>query len=285
MPKKAYRVAWIGPESTAIQYFLDRFKTSCTRLGYEPRIMRTTLADADIGDQDRILLSSLNRADFPFETSAALEVSGTIVPWGVVTDSWHFGSRRSGPAAITHWQQPWFRWWDSWFGWFFPEAARPGSLTASAFSPIVTPLDYALPCGAAAIATHHDSHLAILSACRNTAHMLGQQATQACWTSSVCQTLAELAVLDSSPDRVVWDDTLLPCLPGESLDQPVHELFGQLEQLVPIDKLITSIGAENLHLWSALQERGCVDLIVKPGHALALSNLLYHHDASQRQLA
>lgn len=284
LPRKAYRVAWIGPDTDSCQYVLDRFLASCAQLGYEPQITRAQSIDVRcVADQDRIVLSSVNRADYPHETIEALTISGNIVPWGVITGSWHLGSRRSGQGTVTHWQQPWFRWWDSWLGWFFPEAARPGSLTTTAFSPIVTPLDYALPSGAV-IASPCNSHLAILCACENTASLLHQQATHAGWSASVCRTMVDLRSLTCPPERVMWDDTFLPCLPQESLDQAVDELLGRIEQDTPAARLITSIGAENLHLWPALQKRGCVDVLVKPGAALALSNLLFY-DFSQRQLA
>ena len=284
-PQPDYRIAWIGLEAGPCDYVLERFIGCCKHMGIQPHVDRTDCLDLErVRDCDRIVLTSNNRACYPDREVESLTTTSQIVPWGVVTGSWHLGSRRSGQGIVTHWQQPWFRWWDSWLGWFFPEVTRPGSLVTNGFGSLVVPLDYALPPAAMAVAPS-DHRVAILSACRQTADMLIRQAEHCGWTArgyaSWDECLSAInATISPKPELVVWDDSLLPCLPGIDLAEAVEELFSQSERLDPATKLVASVGFENIHLWSALSQRGWVDMLVKPSAALGLSNYLYYQAKS-----
>ena len=288
-PQSAYRIAWIGPETGPCDYVLERFIGCCNQMGIQPHVERSDSLELERArDCDRILLTSNNRALYPDREVATLMTTGQIVPWGVVTGSWHLGSRRSGQGIVTHWQQPWFRWWDSWLGWFFPEVARPGSLVANGFGSLVVPLDYAMPPAALPV-TASDHRVAILSACRQTADMLTRQAVHSGWTAQTYSSWDDcLSAINSKtipkPELVVWDDSLLPCLPGIDLAEAVEKLFSLSERLDPTTRLVASLGFENIQLWSALSKRGWVDMLVKPSAALGLSNYLFYQ-ALQRQVA
>ncbi len=107
--ERNYRIAWIGVLGPC-DYVLERFRGCCDQLGIASDVRRSTLLDPGVlHDCDRIVLTSNTRAHYPDDAVQRLTTSGQIVPWGVVTSSWHLGSRRSGAGMVTHWQQPWFR--------------------------------------------------------------------------------------------------------------------------------------------------------------------------------
>lgn len=281
LPKMTeFRLAWIGSENGACDVVLDRFLQSCEQLGYAPNIYKANQLNLnDLADRERIVLVANNRADYPVDAIAQLTTRPNIVPWAVVTNSWYIGSRRSGQGAIAHWQQPWFRWWDSWIGWFFPDVARPGSVMHNAFSPVVTYSDHAMPHGLAiSPSTHHK--LLVLCACRQTAELLSLQTKHAGWTAHVFHSVhdllrSEYVQVGHMPELMLWDDSLLACLPNANSAESVDDLVGRLVQLIPASRLIASVDLQHLDLWPLVQKRGCVELLVKPSHALALSNLLF----------
>ncbi len=167
--------------------------------------------------------------------------------------------------------------------WFFPEVARPGSLVPTAYSPIVTPLDFAVPSGQGAM-TSVGRRLAVVSACRNTADMLAKQAAQAGWTADAYTAVPQSwSSTHAAPELVVWDDSLLPCLPRfrccscRATDQPTKELQSQHTNYW-VDWLRESVSL------ALAASHGCVDLCVKPSAALGLSNYLFYQTV-QRQVA
>ena len=282
LAKRVFRLAWVGPDSGECANVLRDFERCCRQLDIETDIsIAPQLVLEDVGDRDRVILSSVTRAEYPREAIHFLTTGSHIVPWGVVTDSWHLGSRRSGEGAVSHWQQPWFRWWDSWFGWFFPEWARPESVVPAAYGPIVTALDYAQPGEPYSRPVATDCQLAILCSCRKTAELYERQALHVGWVPRLYRSLTEfVADSQSTPELLVWDDSLLSVLPAMTdVDsaQSAIEQIGQLSRIVPAQRIIAALDLEHLHLWHACQASGIVELIVKPSYALALSNYLHYY--------
>lgn len=273
--KTACKLAWVSPDGKSCRPLLDRLNRFCEDIGCPLDVCETeTLRPERCSDRDRIVMVAPSRAVYPREEVAWLTTSTNVVPWGVVTESWYMGSRRSGQGPVTHWQQPWFRWWDSWAGWFFPELVRPGSIMANAFSPVVTPLDYAAPTIAPQLPAHH-CRLSILCSCRQTACMLQQQTAHAGWSAQTHRTITDfLAAGQNTLRDIVWDDSVLPSLPGVALNESAGELMDRLTNAAPAARLIASIGLENLFLWPTLQKWSGCEVLVKPSHALALSNYL-----------
>lgn len=273
--KTARKVAWVSPDGKSCRPLLDSLNRYCEDIGCSLDVCETeTFRPEQYSDRDRIVLVAPSRAAYPQDEVAWLTTSTNVVPWGVVTESYYMGSRRSGQGPVTHWQQPWFRWWDSWAGWFFPEFVRPGSLMANAFSPVVTPLDYATPTITPQLSSG-GQRLAIVCSCRQTASMLQQQAAQAGWSALIHRSIADfLAAGPKAIEDIVWDDSVLPSLPGVELNESVDELMNRLTKAAPATRLIASIGLENLYLWPTLQKWSGCEVLVKPSHALALSNYL-----------
>ncbi len=115
-------------------------------------------------------------------------------------------------------------------------------------------MDYALP-SASLPNSACDRDLAILCSCRQTAVMLQQQAQQAGWRSRTYRALADvLDQPDELPDDILWDDSLLTCLPNFELAHNVEELLDHLTEAASHSRLIACIGLENLHLWPALRK-------------------------------
>lgn len=274
LPKKSYKLAWIGPEVPNCQTVLDRFVNCCDQLDIQSVVTKMqSLRFEEIGNQDRLVLVAPSRAAYPDDAIRQLTTRSHIVPWAVVTDSWHIGSRRSGEGNVTHWQQPWFRWWDCWSSWFFPEVSRIGSHMASAYAPVISPVDYATPAHTA-LPCDNARNAVIFGGCQLTTDMLSQQVRHAGWTATVHASVDD-SIEVGQDDSLVWDDSLLECLPHNDLSHAVDVLLTRLTELVPASRLITSLDLEHLHLWPAMRERGCIDLLIKPSPALALSNCLY----------
>lgn len=280
-----FRLAWIGPDDRTCRYLLDRITSECQAQALQATVFKAHRLELDrLPDQDRLILVSANRSDYPHEAVDSLTTTDNIVPWGVVTSSWHCGSRRSGDGPVTHWQQPWFRWWDSWIGWIFPQVIRPASRVVNAFSPIVTSLDYA-QAGHVQPSPITDQAIAIVCACANTAGMLSAQAHHVGWRTQLIESLKQFSIDErDQPDMVLWDDSMLPCLPSLDLSTVIDKQFRSLLTQVPATQLVVSLGLEHLDLWPRIQSYGCPDILVKPSYALALSNLLSHRTA-QRQVA
>lgn len=277
MLPRTYKLAWIGQED-ACSYLLERFEQCCASLDIQPCVTRRralSLDDADdLCNQDRLVLVSPTRSDYPDDAVHWLTTRPNIVPWGVVTSSWHTGSRRSGQGVVAHWQQPWFRWWDSWSSWFFPEYARPNGTSINAFAPIVMPVDYASP--TASLPTRDSGKsVAIVGSCPLTVALLSQQAEHAGWQASVYRSTSELLDCHQRPDAILWDDSLLACLPGVDHSQTAIQSISELTHAFPGSSLIVSVDLVHLYLWSGLQKQGCVDLLVKPAAGLGLSNCLW----------
>jgi hypothetical protein len=277
----AYRIAWVGPDSDDCEFLLNRFTLACADLDLEPCVDRTYTFDfAGCCQSERIVLVSGSRADYPETAVRVLETTTNIVPWAVVTNSWHIGSRRSGVGPVTHFQQPWFRWWDSWFGWFFPAAARLGSQSPAVFAPIVTPLDMALPTVpiASGIArTETPPAVALICSDPLTADMLRCQAKHVGWTAQVYRAIDDFegaVQSQAAPDVVLWDDSVLPCLPAGYSVLTETDHWHRVWKIAPAAACVVSLSEANLHLWPLLRMDDSVELLIKPSHALGLSNFL-----------
>lgn len=146
MLRSSLKIAWVGRTNAECAPLLDRLQQVCYANGTTLNVdqfqdMAWNCSAA--GDADRIVIACDNRLDYPWQLVAQLQSAENFVPWGVVTGQWHAGERRTGIGPLTHWQVPWFRWWDGWYSWFFPERARPGALCPTQFDAITLPLDLA----------------------------------------------------------------------------------------------------------------------------------------------
>ncbi len=282
-----YKLVWIGPDQPACEHLLERFRVTCSALGVTPSIVRASdIVWEQIAKADRLVLVAPSRAEYPARLVEALNSSPNIIPWGVVTTSWHVGSRRSGDGVAWHWQQPWFRWWDAWFGWFFPEVVRPAGRIEASHRPVIAPVELAQ--GAHSLARPMSEHsVAIVCACKATAQMLASQAHQVGWRSHVYRSFDHL--LDAtepqtanSHDALLWDDSVLSCLPNTASSELMLEQLSKLTiycnaraaRTSSIPRIVASLDLEHLDLWPLIASRGHEDILVKPSFNLGFANYL-----------
>ncbi len=293
----ALHVGWISLLDGSIDGSLDRpcaallrrVQAQCDASNQELVIVHRHLSstteplamDDQLQSMDRIVIASETRLAHPWSMIDQLQRTELACPWGVVTGHWHAGSRRTGIGPATFWQQPWYRWWEAWYGWFFPALARPAALVTNQFAPVTTPLDLAMPAtrlSPAEHSSHLDSlaprgHLLILCACPQAAQGWQLMAEHVHWQSTVRRELSADEAFKY--DAVLWDDSLVPCLPQrEEMVQAVAQCQ-HIHRLASHAKLIVALNLGHLDIWPALSAVGASDFLIKPSPGLPLCDYLH----------
>lgn len=291
-------IAWVGAGSGPCAGLLERIRATRSIHGRPVRVEIFNASDwgaAAQGQHARVILASLTRLDYPWQAIAEYERANLGIPWGVVTGLWQAGSRRTGIGAVSHWQMPWYRWWDGWRSWIFPELARPGSLCSAQFEAITLPIDLASP---SLVQAKHAGrgHLVIVAGCRETAATWQEVAQAAGWQTSQVNPRewtedAAAGGGQRGPAAILWDDSCqdrlptaaLPGGPGRasqahSQSQLMPQSVDQCRRLArsyPGVPIVAALAVGHVAAWPDLQAAGASDFFVKPSHALPLAEILW----------
>jgi hypothetical protein len=287
------KIAWLGSATGECAQLLERIRQDSSVHTRHIHIDIHRLEQWDSAatrDADRIVLVAKTRLDYPWQTIAQLQTSQSHIPWGVVTGVWHAGSRRTGIGSVTHWQLPWYRWWDGWRGWFFPEFVRSGSQCPTQFEPITLPIDLATPSAREWSARPPSNgslpgevrsavkSLLIVSACQETAATWRLSAERAGWSSTVAHPRDLAVVLEDAgrrdPSALLWDDTCHDRLPGNA---PFGQSCVQCQMLArrfPGVPIVAALAIGHIAAWPQLKAAGVSDFFIKPSHALPLTDYL-----------
>lgn len=310
-----FHLTWIGPTDGHCAPMLERVREVCFAQGrrlrehYEPldsAVLHASLQSPDspvVAWADRIIIACETRLDYPWRVVELLERLDSPVPWGVATGSWHAGSRRTGVGTVTHWQLPWYRWWDGWYGWLFPELSRPGSRCVSPYEPVTLPIDLATPAAAEAVRLEGGSsyrNILIVAACPETRQAWQLAAARVGWNSqaespsemdseakrsvratrnaATTRNATARATLQTAapPDCILWDDSCQDRLPGSRpvLDQACRQVDG-LRRRHPGVPIVVGLALGHLPSWSELKRAGASDFIIKPSFGLPLADYLW----------
>lgn len=292
------RLAWIGP-CEATSPLLDRLNSACLSYKIDLLFDRFDTQDwqySDLALVDRIIIASKSRIDHPWQDIERLQRwPSRSAPWGIVVDLWHAGSRRTGIGPVPYWQLPWYRWWDGWHGWFFPERSRVESLCATAFDAISLPIDLATPpksiASSSQLPVAMAGHLLIIAACGLTADAWSLSANRAGWSCQVVHPRLfedsdkSFAAIQLEPDAILWDDSCVDRLPVDSTGQLNfgNESLARnrgsaaiflATELFPNAPLVTALSVGHVHAWSDFKRLGAEELIVKPSFGLPLTEYL-----------
>ncbi len=306
------KLVWIGAPNGPCSSLIDRVSEECAA-HHQSLILKTVPAleslsaheqagaieqwkDVLLG-ADRIVIACEARIDEPWLTIEQLQKLQSQVPWGVVTGAWHAGARRTGMGPPAHWQLGWYRWWDGWRNWFFPELARPGSLCESQFAGVCLPIDLATPSTCADLPNGDKSNtsttdglpakkLLIVHACDQTSAAWQLQAEHVGWSAErvhILQLSADLMKLnhgsgdDRNFDCLLWDDSCLDrnvdAHPSANALQ-IEQQFKQLASAAAYATSCAALAVGHLHLWPELQRAAVNDFFIKPSHAMPLCDLL-----------
>ena len=308
MNSSALRLAWLGSADGGCARLLERVAKTCLIFNWKLDV--TYLQHGNCNEQvicdaaraaDRIVIPCETRLDYPWQTINALQSLDASVPWGVVAGVWLAGSRRTGVGATAHWQLPWYRWWDGWRGWFFPELASSSSLCWTQFEAVTVPIDLAtpsrpaLPASSLAASSSRDRKLLIVAACRETATTWGLEAERAGWNYRIAHpsdltglrpALQQAEAMLSQPDCILWDDSCHDRMPTNieriaqsslSAADDFEQALAQcrlLKQRYADAPLIAALALGHLAHWPRLQTTGVDDFFIKPSHALPLAEYL-----------
>lgn len=310
-------MAWVGPENDQCGQLLTRVRHHCSATHRELVLIPLTEIDwkaLDLSSVDRLVLACETRLDYPWQTISTLQscehsVSWSNVPWGVVTSDWHAGARRTGLGPVTHWQVPWYRWWEAWFGWFFPDLARRGSLCPTQFEPVTLPVDLATPSRHAGAALGSleakdkpdSKNLLVVAACQQTAQAWQLMAEHVGWNSSflraekfatehllAAQSVSSVSISEVHRTRrepdwpreiecVLWDDSALDRMPGSDVQIQSVAYCKSIRACYPGAPLLAALTLGHLTLWPALRQVGVSDFFIKPSFGLPLSDYLSAH--------
>lgn len=306
MPRQGLHVAWLGDPAGECGQLLQRVATVCSERGRPLTVDHLSIDDwerAVASTADRIVIAAETRLEYPWHAVARLRSWQACAPWGVVTGLWHAGSRRTGIGTVTHWQMPWYRWWDGWHGWFFPELARPGSLSPAQFEALFLPIDLATPAEPSSRAfalpgprpegsrcgdsdrERGDKKLLIVSACSQTAQTWRLEAERAGWAASVMRHGASAQEYGPPPATLLWDDSCQDRLPGIARTE-AFRTEAALEQCRRLARcyvgvpIIAALALGHLGWWPQFQAAGISDFIIKPSYGLPLADYLVYHTAA-----
>lgn len=300
-----FHLTWIGPTDGQCASLLARVDQTCSRLKRRLRVHAEPLDSPLLASAlqacdspvtawaDRVIIACETRLDYPWRVIEELERLDAGVPWGVVTSCWHAGSRRTGIGPAAHWQLPWYRWWDGWYGWLFPELARPTALCPTQFEPVTMPIDLATPASrplAGPGAPFPDEpilevmpgparQILIVAACAETSQAWQLMVARVGWDSLVqhpqqtAEAMAEQRA--AAPNCILWDDSSQDRLPGGG--PPLQQACRQIEWLkrsYPRVPIVAAVSLAHLSAWMQLQRAGASDFIVKPSFGLPLADFL-----------
>lgn len=288
-----FKIAWLGPADGQCAQLLERVQQVCSARLWRLQVDHVSISDWDGSgacDAQRIIIACETRLDYPWQLISAKQTCDVFIPWGVVTGVWHAGARRTGIGTVTHWQLPWYRWWDGWRGWFFPELARPESLCRSQFESVTLPIDLATPMLARPTILPEQAigwtkygnasrHLMIVADCQQTATSWRLVAEQVGWSATIARAceLAELHLAAEPariPDVILWDDSCQDRLPHIAAMQQSIEQCKSLARRFAGVPIIAALTLGHLSAWPQIQAAGVSDFFIKPSHALPLADYL-----------
>lgn len=292
------RLAWLGPLDDPCGQLVERVRQRCHATQQSLQVTQLhgeTLGGDALSSADRLVLACEARVDYPWRAIMSLQGLEQTVPWGVVTSVWHAGSRRTGIGTVSHWQLPWYRWWEGWSNWFFPEQSRPGAVCPTQFEAVTLPIDLATPSAIARISTASRSkfsetaptvtanHLLIVAACAETGQAWQLMAERAHWSAAVLRP-GEAVVGRTHNQRtrvtgVLWDDSSLDRLPGGDSRAQARARCSTLRQMYPEATLLVGLTLGHLAMWSELQSAGASDFFIKPSFGLPLTDYLTAHSS------
>lgn len=309
-----FHLTWIGPTDGQCAGLLARVDETCSRLKRRLRVhaepidsplLASALQACDspvTAWADRVIIACETRLDYPWRVIEELERLDAAVPWGVVTSCWHAGSRRTGIGPVAHWQLPWYRWWDGWYGWLFPELARPAARCRTQFEPVTTPIELATPASSPLagpgapfpnepifeVMPGPARQILIVAACPETSQAWQLMAAEVGW-DSIAQHPQQIEESIEQPaatalDSILWDDSSQDRLPGGGthLQQACRQIAG-LKRSYPRVPIVASLSLAHLSAWTELQRAGASDFIVKPSFGLPLADYLWASTNAETQ--
>jgi hypothetical protein len=318
-PDGCLRVAWVGAAAACFDWLLERAAREAQQVGLEFQLERfehSQLPCALASLPDRLVIGCTTRLGYPWQSVRCLQgtppsaLDPQPIPWGVVTDTWWDGARRTGIGAVSHWQQPWYRWWDGWREWFLPDIPD-ATIGGAAFAPVLSVSDSWLPRSetpptrtAAAV-----GRLVLVCECHETAVTWQAIAAQVgvdtqwwrnpqtapnhahavrwiLWDDSRLATagtgLSQAATECATADTADTADGMQPAALGEADAEAalrrreahaMQECLALREQF-PEARLLAACAFPRWDFWQALERAGVDELIVKPSSGLGLAAVL-----------
>ena len=292
------QIVWVGSTTGQCAQLLGCIETACHHLGWTWELnvidrdipkLREEL-EQQLAFADRLIIADENRYDYSHQLIHDLHRQSGIVPWGVVTGLWQAGSRRTGLGLTTYWQMPWYRWWDGWCDWLFPEFARSAAFCGSQYDPLILPID--LAASASTITrpaeSRSNSQILIVAACAATGAGWQLSAHRAGWHATCVhpQRLDEaLGWAECVPHLIVWDDSCWDRLPGQRVSQQqMWDQHRELSERFPRVPMIVGLQQSNLAQWCTWRLEDSPanrqplswawQWMIKPSHTLPLANRL-----------
>ncbi len=167
-------------------------------------------------------------------------------------------------------------------GWFFPERARAGAVCESQFSPITVPADLAMisnPRGQAINKT--GLQLSLYGACKLTLDTWQQMARWAGCEVNRYAAMEGTCSDQAEPDFVLWDDSLLTCLPQRDATVQARQDLTKLNQRFPVARVLVGLSLSYLDLWPELVDAGACEVFIKPSYGLPLVDYLYSQSVTR----
>ncbi len=131
-------IAWNGPNDGCYGWIRRRVEQATTIATFHAHDLDAILSTPQC---TRIIVAVRNRLDYPWQLVRRLEQQSQVLPWALLVDNWWDGARRTGIGNPGHIIWPWYRWWEGWFPWLYPERCIASHNTAQLFSPVHAPID------------------------------------------------------------------------------------------------------------------------------------------------